>query len=347
MATVRPTWPARAQPGADLVGEREQAAPDHRRVGDVGVEGHLGADRLLHVLGRRPGAGRGPRPARAGGRRPPRRARRAACPIGASASSPTVRQARAGAASRRPARPRPTARRPAAGAGSRAPGRPGRRSRRRAWPGWSRAWPRTWSARPRPSRSAAAPRRSGARMPRAIAAGRPSSRWAPATSRNASSSESGSTSGVTSRKIAMTARGGGRVRGEVGRQEHRLRAQRPGPHGRHRAADAVPPGLVAGRADHAARARPRRPRRACRAARAGARTSTDGEERVHVDVQDRAARVVGVRPEPRVTAPRHRWPGCVPRQQASPGYDTPPTTTRVSRAISSGTVISAAVTDPW
>ena len=44
------------------------------------------------------------------------------------------------------------------------------------------------------------------RMPAAISAGRPSSRTAPATSRNASSSESGSTSGVTSRKIAMTAR---------------------------------------------------------------------------------------------------------------------------------------------
>jgi len=44
-----------------------------------------------------------------------------------------------------------------------------------------------------------------ARMPAAIAAGRPCSRAVPATSRNASSSERGSTSGVTSRRIAITA----------------------------------------------------------------------------------------------------------------------------------------------
>ena len=42
-------------------------------------------------------------------------------------------------------------------------------------------------------------------MAAAIASGGPNSRRAPATSRNASSSDSGSTSGVTSRKIAMTA----------------------------------------------------------------------------------------------------------------------------------------------
>ena len=43
-----------------------------------------------------------------------------------------------------------------------------------------------------------------ARIIAAIAAGEPSRRRAPATSRNASSSDSGSTSGVTSRKIDIT-----------------------------------------------------------------------------------------------------------------------------------------------
>jgi hypothetical protein len=43
-----------------------------------------------------------------------------------------------------------------------------------------------------------------ARMASAMAADRPSRRFAPATSRNASSRESGSTSGVTSRKMSMT-----------------------------------------------------------------------------------------------------------------------------------------------
>ena len=43
-----------------------------------------------------------------------------------------------------------------------------------------------------------------ARISSAIRAGRPSRRMAPETSRNASSSDSGSTSGVTDRKTAMT-----------------------------------------------------------------------------------------------------------------------------------------------
>lgn len=44
-----------------------------------------------------------------------------------------------------------------------------------------------------------------ARIRRAMAAGGPNNRRAPVTSRNASSRESGSTSGVTSRKIRITA----------------------------------------------------------------------------------------------------------------------------------------------
>ena len=46
--------------------------------------------------------------------------------------------------------------------------------------------------------------RTWARMSSAIRAGEPSLRSAPDTSRNASSSDSGSTSGVTARKTAMT-----------------------------------------------------------------------------------------------------------------------------------------------
>jgi hypothetical protein len=51
------------------------------------------------------------------------------------------------------------------------------------------------------SESSAATR---ARIWRPISAGRPSRRWAPATSRKASSTESGSTNGVMSPKTRMT-----------------------------------------------------------------------------------------------------------------------------------------------
>ncbi len=141
--------PGRPQPGAGLVGEREQGPPDLVRVAHVGVERDLRADRLLHVFRRRPRAGRAPRPARAGGRRTPR-------PRPGAAGRPAPRRGRvrcagrAGAARQRSAPPRPTGRTPAAGAGTPAPGRPGPRAGRRAWPGWSRAWPRTCSA-PRPT----------------------------------------------------------------------------------------------------------------------------------------------------------------------------------------------------
>ena len=59
--------------------------------------------------------------------------------------------------------------------------------------------------------------------------GRPSSRRAPATSRNASSMESGSTSGVIVPEDSHDGTGRGRVLGEVGRQEHRAWAQPAGP----------------------------------------------------------------------------------------------------------------------
>ena len=195
-----------AQPLADLVGQRQQRPADHRRVGHVDVEGHLGADRLLHVLGRRPAAGRGPRPARAGARRPPRRARpqhpeRRLGHVADRAS------ARAGAASRPSAPPRPTARRPAAGAGTPAPGRRGTTSMPS---GLARVEPSLATnlvdATPteQVSRCSSATRR---RISAAICGGRaeqpPARRPRRGTPRR---TDSGSTSGVTSRKIAITAR---------------------------------------------------------------------------------------------------------------------------------------------
>ena len=152
-------------------------------------------------------------------------------------------------------------------------------------------------------RSAGGSARRSARAGRAAAGRRP-------TSRNASSLDSGSTSGVTSRKIAMTARDAARDRRAVDRQEHRVRAQPPGARGRHRAAHAVLPRLVAGGAHHAARTRAADHHRL--AAQLGPLAHLDrGEERVHVDVQDRAAGVVGVGAEARITAARHQ-PGCDP-----------------------------------
>jgi hypothetical protein len=77
----------------------------------------------------------------------------------------------------------------------------------------------------------------------------------------------------------------------VRRQEHRLRAQPPRLAARHRAADAERSRLVAGRADHAARPGPAHHHRP--AAQFGSAPHLDrGEERVHVDVQDRAPGVV-------------------------------------------------------
>ena len=115
-------------------------------------------------------------------------------------------QARAGAASRRCAPPRPTA--PTTGSGCRnsstwSAGTTSRPS------GLARVEPSLATnlvgATPTEQVSPCSSATRRADQP-AISAGRPNSRGAPATSRNASSSESGSTSGVTSRKIAMTAR---------------------------------------------------------------------------------------------------------------------------------------------
>ena len=109
----------------------------------------------------------------------------------------------------------------------------------------------------------------------AIAGGSPNSRVAPPTSRNASSRLSGSTSGVTSRKIAITRLRHLGVVGVVAGQEDRVRAQPPGPHRRHRRVHAVGPGLVAGGGDDAPVARARRRPPACPAAPGCRSSSTD------------------------------------------------------------------------
>ena len=129
------------------------------------------------------------------------------------------------------------------------------------------------------------------RISSAIWRGLPSRRPAPATSRNASSKDSGSTSGVIEAKTAMTPREASAYAGGSGGTMTASRAQPPSPPHRHRAVHAVLPRLV-GRGEHH---------------RPGAQAADDdglpaqlraasqldaGEEGVHVDVQDRAARVV-------------------------------------------------------
>ena len=81
-------------------------------------------------------------------------------------------------------------------------------------------------------------------------------RLAPAfsvTSRYASSSDSGSTSGVTARKIAKTCRETARYFAKSGPDEHRVRAQPDRARHRHRRADAERARLVARGGDDAAR----------------------------------------------------------------------------------------------
>ena len=130
------------------------------------------------------------------------------------------------------------------------------------------------------------------RMAAAMCPGRPCSRVAPETSRNASSSDSGSTSGVTSRRMRHDGVGRRAVGGAVRRQHDGVRAAAQGLGHRHGAADAVAAGLVGRRRHHAAVAAADHDRPA-----AQLRAALDldaGVEGVHVDVQHRAAGVVAV-----------------------------------------------------
>ena len=344
IATVRPTWPLARSRAPTLSARASRLRRQQHRVGHVDVEGHLGADRLLHLLGRRPGAGRGPRRARAGG--PPTASPSAprSMPTGAWASSPTVvRPSRRSVSAARS----PTPQSASTGSGCRKSStRAAGHDDHAVGLGAGRAELGHELGRRDPDRAGqpllgehplADARRRSRRAGRAAAARR-RRRGTPRRS------ESGSTSGVTSRKIRMTASEAAAIAGAVDRQEDRLRAERPGPRRRHGAAHPEPARLVAGRAHHAAR--PDAADHDRLAAQLGPGPDRHrGEERIHVDVQDRAARVVGLRPETRVTPPRHRLAPSHVSDSASP--DPPDKNAAGQRAISSGTVISAAVTEPW
>ena len=101
---------------------------------------------------------------------------------------------------------RPTAARPAAGGGTPARRRAARPAARRAWPPRWRPWPGTWCGRRRrvigrPTRSRTVARAAGRRSRPAC----PTIRRSPPTSRNASSIEMPSTSGVVSSNTSNTA----------------------------------------------------------------------------------------------------------------------------------------------
>ena len=91
MPTVRAVNLARAHPAAHLFGQPQQFAAHVGLLGQVDVEGAVGADRLLHLVGiDRPRVdARSRAPSGVPRRRP--RPRGAACPAACSARSPTVR----------------------------------------------------------------------------------------------------------------------------------------------------------------------------------------------------------------------------------------------------------------
>ena len=165
-----------AQPGGDLAGQREQRPAHHGRIVDVDVERGLRADRLLDPLGDRPVAGRAPRPARAGGARRPRRPRSAACPIGASARSPTVRRPSRRSVSAVALADAPQRLDRQRMQDSRAPGRPAPPPARPACRGSRPASPRTSSAATPTEQVSCCSSRTRRRIAAAISAGRPSSR---------------------------------------------------------------------------------------------------------------------------------------------------------------------------
>ena len=111
------------------------------------------------------------------------------------------------------------------------------------------------------------------------------------TSRYASSSDSGSTSGVTSRKIANTAVRCGLVPREIGRHDDERRAQPDRLRHRHRRADAERPRLVARRGDDAALVGLAADGERLAAQRRVVALLDRRVERVHVDVEDAAHRI--------------------------------------------------------
>ena len=230
---------------------------DLRRVVDVVGEGLVGADALARARSGSTAAGVArPRPARAGGAPaaspdgPLQGGERGVRDVGDGA------QAEPAAAPPRCAPPPPTARRPAAGAGSVTTS--------------SRGTTTIPSGLARPEASlatnlvAATPTEQVmpcsscdgvAERARRSAPGEPSRRTAPDTSRNASSSESGSTTGVTERKVSITAAETAAVeaRGRAGARRPAGTAAGPGPSASPRRRRSGGP-----------RRWPRAPRRGCR-----------------------------------------------------------------------------------
>ena len=161
---------------------------------------------------------------------------------------------------------------------------------RRACAGPRRSWPPAWWPPRRPTRSAGAASRMAARIGRAIASGVPSSASVPATSRNASSMETCSTSGLKRRRMAITCRlTAAYLRPSTGTKT-RARAERGRRAQGHRRAHPETARLVRGSADHAAVVRPAATDDHGLTAQLGSVALLDGsEERVEVDVQDGCA----------------------------------------------------------
>ena len=201
-----PDAPGGTHPPSDAI---DRGRPARRRrppaTSPRAAERTLDADRApatarLHAAGHRgcapAHADDGPMPARAATRAPPRRA---------DATSPTVAIPRAWSFATSPAR-HPRAAPPATDAETRARHPAARRAARPAWPRRSPPW-RGTSSLPRPPSSGARPAR--AHRPAAARRSRrgdPNTRSIPRTSRNASSIDSPSTSGVVSPNTPNTAR---------------------------------------------------------------------------------------------------------------------------------------------
>ena len=269
-------------------GQPEQLPADHLGVVHVGGEGLLRADALV----RHPGiTGRSSRPQASADRCAPAAwpSSRCSAASGVCAMSPTVR--RPSRASDLPGLlPHP----PQGGDRQRVQEvehlrRPGRRAARPACTAADASLATnlqlaTPTEQVRPCWS-----RMLARISSAISVGRPSRRMAPETSRNASSSDSGSTSGVTRPEDRHDLGGHGGVDPVAGRDEDRLRAQPPRPGHRHRRTDPERRGPRRSRKHHPAAAAADDHRLP---GEFGLVTDLDaGVEGVHVDVEDVTAGV--------------------------------------------------------
>ena len=201
---MRHTPPPGAQPPCDAVDDRDECRVDL-------LEG-LGADDPARAASRSSGggvrsgraAGRGCAPARAGGARTLARAARRGAPR--RAQRPDRPCAGRGRGASRPSRARhPTAARPAADGGSRARRPGGTTSRPFGFATALATFARNFVRAMPTVIGSPTSSRIRSRKRAAICGGCPASRSSPRTSRNASSIESPSTSGVVSSKTAKTA----------------------------------------------------------------------------------------------------------------------------------------------